>query len=64
MWFSQSLEFLLPVRVGDVITIQAEVIKKIDRTKTIELSTDIFNQHKALRIHYNILKKIILMTVL
>ena len=46
LWFSQSLEFLLPVRVGDVITIQAEVIKKIDRTKTIELSTDIFNQHK------------------
>jgi 3-oxoacyl-[acyl-carrier protein] reductase len=46
LWFSQSLEFLLPVRVGDVITIKAEVIKKIDRTKTIELSTDIFNQHK------------------
>ena len=25
---------------------RAEVIKKIDRTKTIELRTDIFNQHK------------------
>ena len=46
LWFSQSIEFLLPVRVGDVITIQAEVIEKIDRTKTIELRTDIFNQHK------------------
>ena len=46
LWFSQSIEFLLPVRVGDVITIQAEVIKKIDRTKTIELRTDIFNQDK------------------
>ena len=46
LWFSQSIEFLLPVRVGDIITIQAKVVKKIDRTKTIELSTDIFNQHK------------------
>lgn len=45
LWYSQSIEFLLPVRVGDVITIKAEVIKKIDRTQTIELSTDIFNQH-------------------
>jgi 3-oxoacyl-[acyl-carrier protein] reductase len=45
LWFSQSIEFILPVRVGDVITIKAEVIKKIDRSKTIELSTDIFNQH-------------------
>jgi 3-oxoacyl-[acyl-carrier protein] reductase len=45
LWFSQSIEFITPVRVGDVITIKAEVIKKIDRSKTIELSTDIFNQH-------------------
>tara|TARA_B100000780_G_scaffold248377_1_gene193692 strand:- start:528 stop:1718 length:1191 start_codon:yes stop_codon:yes gene_type:complete len=45
LWFSQSIEFILPVRVGDVITIKAEVIKKIDKSKTIELSTDIFNQH-------------------
>ena len=27
-WFSQSFEFLLPVRVGDQITIKAEVTKK------------------------------------
>lgn len=46
LWFSQSLEFHLPVRIGDHITIKAEVIKKTSRTNSIELSTDIFNQNK------------------
>lgn len=46
LWFSQSIEFLLPVRVGDKITIKAKVIKKIRRTNSIELTTDIFNQNK------------------
>ena len=36
LWFSQSLEFLLPVRVGDTLTIFAEVIKKNDKEKIIE----------------------------
>ena len=46
MWFSQKLEFLLPLRVRDKITIKAKVIKKIERTRTIELFTEIHNQHK------------------
>ena len=46
LWYAQNLEFLQPVRVGDELRITAEVIKKIDRTKIIELQTDIFNQHK------------------
>ena len=46
LWYEQHLEFLLPVRVGDEITIQAEVIKKIDRLRAIELKTDVYNQHK------------------
>jgi 3-oxoacyl-[acyl-carrier protein] reductase len=46
LWFAQSLEFLLPVRIGDELTIEAEVIKKIDKLQTIELQTDIFNQDK------------------
>jgi 3-oxoacyl-[acyl-carrier protein] reductase len=45
LWYSQSIEFILPVRVGDVLTIKAVVIKKTEKTNTIELSTDIFNQH-------------------
>ena len=36
LWFSQSLEFLLPVRIGDVLTIKAEVLKKNDREQVIE----------------------------
>lgn len=46
LWYAQNLEFLLPVRVGDTLTITATVIKKIDRQNSIELQTDIYNQHK------------------
>jgi 3-oxoacyl-[acyl-carrier protein] reductase len=46
LWFSQNLEFLLPVRVGDEITIKVEVTKKIERDNVIELRTEIKNQHK------------------
>lgn len=46
LWYAQNLEFLQPVRIGDELRIRAEVIKKIDRTKTIELQTDIYNQHR------------------
>lgn len=46
LWFSQTLEFILPVRVGDELTIKAEVIKKIDKMNAIELKTEIFNQDK------------------
>lgn len=46
LWFSQTLEFLIPVREGDTITITAEVIDKIERLNAIELQTDIFNQNK------------------
>jgi 3-oxoacyl-[acyl-carrier protein] reductase len=46
LWFAQSLEFLLPVRVGDQLMVRAEVLKKIDHLNAIELQTDIFNQHR------------------
>lgn len=46
LWFSQTLEFLLPVRVGDIITVIAEVTKKIDRDRTIELNVEIQNQNR------------------
>lgn len=45
LWFSQSLEFLLPVRIGDQLTVRAEVLRKIDQMKAIELQTDVINQH-------------------
>ncbi len=37
LWFSQSLEFLLPVRIGDALTVTAEVLKKNDKEQIIEL---------------------------
>ena len=46
LWFAQSLEFLLPVRVGDTLLVRAEVLRKIDRMNVIELQTDIFNHHR------------------
>ena len=46
LWFAQNLEFLLPVRVGDTLTIRAEVIKKDGRSRVVELKTDITNQHR------------------
>lgn len=46
LWFSQTLDFLRPVRVGDTITVQAEVLSKNDKQQAIELKTEILNQHK------------------
>ncbi len=46
LWFSQTLEFLLPVRVGDTLSVLAEVIKKYDKDQIIELKTEISNQNK------------------
>ena len=48
LWFSQTLEFILPVRIGDVITVVAEVIKKHDRDHIIELDIEILNQNRQI----------------
>ena len=48
LWFSQSLDFLLPVRIGDVLTITAEVLKKYDKEQIIELKTEIHNQNRQI----------------
>lgn len=48
LWFSQTLEFLRPVRIGDTITVIASVIGKNDKSNTIELKTDIINQNKQI----------------
>jgi 3-oxoacyl-[acyl-carrier protein] reductase len=46
LWFAQSLEFLLPVRIGDRLTVRAEVLKKDERVQVVELQTTILNQHR------------------
>lgn len=48
LWFAQNLEFLLPVRIGDTITVMAEVTKKVERIQAIEMRTEIFNQNKQM----------------
>ncbi len=48
LWFSQNMEFLLPVRINDTITVRAEVIKMEDREQIIHLSTEIYNQKKQI----------------
>jgi 3-oxoacyl-[acyl-carrier protein] reductase len=48
LWFSQTLEFLLPVRIGDMITVSAIVVKKYDRDNIIELKVEILNQNRQL----------------
>ena len=48
LWFSQTLEFLLPVRIGDNLKIIAEVIRKNDKEQIIELKTEIYNQNKQI----------------
>ena len=46
LWYSQNIDFLLPVRIGDILTIKAEIIKMIPRLNSIELKTEIINQKK------------------
>ena len=48
LWVSQNMEFLLPVRLGDTLTISATVLKKYERERLIELDTRIFNQNQQL----------------
>ncbi len=48
LWVSQNMEFLLPVRLGDVLTISATVVKKYERERLLELDTRIVNQNQQL----------------
>jgi 3-oxoacyl-[acyl-carrier protein] reductase len=48
LWVSQNIDFLLPVRLGDVLTISATVVKKHERERLLELDTRILNQNQQL----------------
>ena len=48
LWYSQTLDFLRPVRINDTITIYAEVISKNDKLRSIELKVIIKNQYKQI----------------
>ncbi len=48
LWVSQNMEFLLPVRLGDTLTISATVLTKHARERLLELDTRILNQNRQL----------------
>jgi 3-oxoacyl-[acyl-carrier protein] reductase len=45
LWVSQQMDFLLPVRLGDELTVTCEVIKKHEGERLLDLQTLITNQH-------------------
>jgi 3-oxoacyl-[acyl-carrier protein] reductase len=48
LWVSQSIEFLLPVRLGDELTVSCTVLKKHERERLLDLDTRILNQNHQL----------------
>lgn len=46
LWVSQRFEFLLPVRLGDELTITGTVAKKHERDRLLELEVTIVNQSR------------------
>lgn len=45
LWVSQAMEFKLPVRMGDTLTVTCTVLRKHMRDRLLELETCITNQH-------------------
>lgn len=45
LWVSQTMDFNLPVRLGDTLTVTCTVLKKHTRDRLLELDTRIINQH-------------------
>ncbi len=48
LWYSQTLDFLRPVRVGDNISVEAVVTNKHDKSNSIELKIEIYNQFRQI----------------
>lgn len=46
LWVSQNIDFLLPVRLGDELTVSATVVRKHERDRLLELDTIIVNQNR------------------
>jgi 3-oxoacyl-[acyl-carrier protein] reductase len=45
LWLSQCFEFVAPTRVGDELTVRAEVLEKIPSQRLLDLSVRVTNQH-------------------
>lgn len=46
IYLSQNFKFLAPVRIGDTIKANVEVVEKRDDKKIIKLKTQVKNQHE------------------
>ncbi|TKJ21544.1 SDR family oxidoreductase [Blastococcus sp. CCUG 61487] len=46
LWISQNMEFVLPVRLGDELTVSATVVDKHERERLLDLDTRIVNQNQ------------------
>jgi 3-oxoacyl-[acyl-carrier protein] reductase len=46
LWVAQNLEFLLPVRLGDELTVSCTVTRKHERERLLEIDTRIVNQNR------------------
>ncbi len=44
LWLSQSIDFLLPVRVNDTLTVEATVVEVHTRQRSLDLACSITNQ--------------------
>jgi len=44
IYLGQEMKFLAPVRIGDTITAEVEVLEKIDKPKLLKLKTVVRNQ--------------------
>ncbi|MCY4472051.1 MAG: MaoC family dehydratase [Kistimonas sp.] len=42
---SQELKFLVPVKIGDALTVKLEVLSKCARTRGVTIATIVVNQH-------------------
>lgn len=45
LWLSQSFEFVAPTRIGDELTVRAEVLEKLPSQRLLELSVRVTNQN-------------------
>jgi 3-oxoacyl-[acyl-carrier protein] reductase len=48
LWVAQNMEFIYPVRLGDVLTISVTVVKKHEHEQLLELDTQIINQNQQM----------------
>ena len=46
LWVAQNLEFLLPVRLGDELTVSCTILRKHEGERLLELDARIINQHQ------------------